>query len=185
MQFTQLALIAASMAVGTMAQNPPNDCNQLRDNFGNFLNQGYICSRDQREVRYCNYNSNPVEVVSEYCGPSGICWYSQDGVKNDQTELACYNDNQRYQGRRGDQRNAARGPTSCDQVNGFGYICSEDYRTLRFCQGGDRFSRFSNTLDWNYCGEATCFASSSGSQGECIQPQFNNFGFGGRGGRFN
>ncbi|PIA95853.1 hypothetical protein CB0940_10607 [Cercospora beticola] len=169
MQFTQLALVVASMAASSMAQYIPRSCNEI------FGNSGYICNRDGSEVQYCDFNSSPVQVTSEYCGFND-CWQSQgQGVKNDPNELSC------YYGRQYNPANRARGPTSCEQVKGFGYICSPDYRTLQFCGGGGgRFNRFGppQPQDWNYCGEPTCFASSTGSQGECIQPQFNNFGRG-------
>lgn len=74
-----------------------------------------VCSPDYSTVSYCQPGLDPEVVDSQYCD-YGDCWadrfngFCTYGVS---------------------QKNAARGPTDCTQVNPEGgYVCSEDYTTL-------------------------------------------------------
>ncbi|CZT21003.1 uncharacterized protein RCC_06864 [Ramularia collo-cygni] len=138
MHINQLAIIVTSLAIGSVSQF--TDCSQFGSGFG------YICSRDGSTVRYCQPDQSPQVVDSQYCDygdcqtnqSSGSCYY---GVGN---------------------RNRARGPTDCSQVNADGgYICSSDYRTLYQCSGFDK-------AQVDYCPDRSCFASTTGDHGECV-----------------
>lgn len=74
-----------------------------------------VCSPDYTTVSYCQPGLDPEVVDSQYCD-YGDCWADR------------YNGFCTYGV---SQKNAARGPTDCTQVNPEGgYVCSEDYTTL-------------------------------------------------------
>lgn len=150
-----IALAAAFFAVGGMAQWSYTDCSQLLGGSGyvspstlsfpsiprciityplpsiiiiinnNPLPHNHlislitkttqVCSPDYTTVSYCQPGLDPEVVDSQYCD-YGDCWadrfngFCTYGVS---------------------QKNSARGPTDCTQVNPEGgYVCSEDYTTL-------------------------------------------------------
>lgn len=74
-----------------------------------------VCSPDYSTVSYCQPGLDPEVVDSQYCD-YGDCWADR------------YNGFCTYGV---SQKNSARGPTDCTQVNPEGgYVCSEDYTTL-------------------------------------------------------
>lgn len=109
-----------------------------------------ICSSDGSVVRYCQNDQSPQVVDSQYCDYGDCQANQQQGF--------CANGV--------GQRNSARGPTDCSQVNADGgYVCSSDYMTLYQCSGTGKAQA-------DYCPDGSCFASTTGDQGQCVGKTF-------------